>query len=92
MRADGLGAGGAAVVVGVAEVPLLKSDHLQRFAQLHQSGGQTRQAGHSGGGNKASKTTGVVFSGRLNAAAVLRHKQVWWSDTVRPALLPPTCA
>lgn len=49
----------AAIVVGVAEVSLLKSNHLQRFTQLNQCRGQTCQAGYSGKNTDASKITSV---------------------------------
>lgn len=39
--------GGAAVVVGVAEVSLLIANHLQRLAELQQRSGQASQTAHS---------------------------------------------
>lgn len=59
VRACSLGVRRAAVMVGVAEVSLVKANHLQRFAQLNQWWGQTCQAGYSEKKTDISKITRV---------------------------------
>lgn len=69
----------AAVVVGVAEVSLLKSNHLQRFTQLNQCRGQTCQARYSKKKTEIPKVTRVYHfhQGASDNCANLKRNQIW---------------
>lgn len=80
--AGSLGMWKAAIVVGIAEVSLLKSNHLQRFTQLNQCRGQTCQAGYSGKNTDTSKITSVYHFDRSALDNSGSLNQMWWSGII----------